>query len=100
MALAVLLLMPSVFPDLQLLGQQLQIAQPTTFGDAAGSEAGFANGDELTGLDLPALDLGGLSFDFGVFDSFESAFDAIDSAVDAGGGDGGDGGNGGDGGGD
>ena len=60
-------------------------------GDAIGGYSESEIGEAPPGFDLPVLDLGGLSFDLGAFESFEGVFESIGSALDSGGFDGGDG---------
>ena len=121
---AALLLMPALYPELQLMAGLLRPGDSggddggddADDGDAAVVGAAGAAGTEGEGADPVTADSGGLDFgsaglggldvsglsslDFSAFDSIGDAFSAIDASVDSGGGDsGGSDGGGGDGGG-
>jgi hypothetical protein len=103
------LLMTSLYPDLDLLGEHVRERTASGAEGAGGGDwpgdgteeasAGSmpdAGADPSHALgDLGALDFSGLELDFGAFEGIDSAFGALGAGVDAGAGVGGDGGGGG-----
>ncbi|MDP8923721.1 MAG: hypothetical protein M3O34_12675, partial [Chloroflexota bacterium] len=88
---AALLMMPSVYPELQLMAEGMPAASDFAAGDAgsvggstgAGLDVASTGGAEVGGLDLGGLDMNSLSaLDLSAFDSIGDAFSAIDSGVD------------------